>query len=529
MIPHKSIYPLWNRLSVLISLLVCFNAGAQIPTLIWQRPIGSTGDDYGYCISPTSDSGFILSGGVFYSNGDAHGYHGYGDMLLTKLTSSGAITWSKAFGGTGTEQAFSVVQTSDGGYIAAGGSTSSDGDFKINRGSYDLSIIKISASGVLLWSKTYGGSGTDYANNIIQTKDGGYLATGFTTSTDGDIKLNHGGQDVWVLKLNDTGSIEWQRTYGGTGNDYGSNTVQCAGGGYIIGCNADSANGDITFNHGVSDLWAVRINDTGTIIWQKTYGGSDYDAMSQILQIADKGFIMAGYTGSYDGDVTGYYGGYGDFWIVKTDSTGGIQWQKTYGGSGYDAANSVCIAKDSGYIVAGYTESSDQDVTDFIGTDDEWVIKISPQGTLLWQKALGGGSAAAALSVCPALKGGYATVGMTTSDNHDVSGKHGGNDGISDIWALKLDETPTAVNSLSKETPAIKVYPTVTNSDIHISLPPGYEQAVLILTNISGQQFSLPPSTGLERRLSLKNMQAGNYVVSIKNLNSIQSYNIIKL
>lgn len=511
------------------ALLFSSQAQAQVPSLSWQRPIGSTGDDFGYSIKPTTDSGFILSGGCFYYDGDAHGYHGYGDMLVAKLTATGSISWSKAFGGSGTEQAFGVIQTSDGGYAAAGGSNSADGDFKVNRGGYDVAVIKLSATGIIQWSKTYGGSNEDYAYNIIQTKDGGYLVTGFTLSTDGDVTHNSGKSDVWLLKLNDTGAIEWQKTYGGTADEYGTNSVQCANGGYIIGGTTASTDGDVTTNHGVNDFWAIRINDTGAIMWQKTYGGSDDDEVTQILQTPDKGYIMSGYATSYDGDVTGFYGGYGDFWVVKTDSVGSIQWEKTYGGSSYDIANSICVAKDSGYIVAGFTASSDQDVTDLTGEDDEWVIKIGNDGTLLWQKTLGGDSSAAALNVCPALKSGYATVGNTTSDNHDVSGKHGGNDGIADIWAVKLDETPTAVTNLNKENPVIKVYPTVTRGDVFISLPPGYEQATLMLTNISGQQFSLPASTGSERRLSLKNMPPGNYVISIRNVNSLQSYNIIKL
>lgn len=513
-----------------VLLLGSVRATAQAPVLEWQRPIGTTAFDYGYCINPTSDSGFIISGTVDAGDGDAEGYHGGGDILLAKLNASGVITWSKAFGGTGYEEGFCVIPTSDGGYIAAGETNSADGDFNFNRGIYDVYILKVSSSGTFQWSKTYGGSLFDYANNIIQTKDGGYLVTGSTASDDSDITFNHGQGDVWVLKLDDTGAIEWQKTYGGSNDETGINAVECSSGGYIIGSSTISYDGEVTYNHGVHDFWAIRINDTGNIIWQKTYGGSDDDELSQILQISDKGFIMTGYTGSNDGDVTGFHGGFQDFWVVNTDSNGNILWQKTYGGSRSDMAYSICAAKDSGYIVAGVTESYDSDVTHLIGGGaDEWVIKISPHGKLLWQKTFGGDSIEWATSVCPALGKGYTTVGRTQSDDHDVSGKHGGKDGIPDIWAVKLDEIPVGVNNVSAEKADIKVYPTVTKNNITVSLPSGYEHAGMILTNMLGKEYSQPASSGLQRTISLKNIPAGNYILSIKNKNTIQSYTVIKI
>jgi len=195
-------------------------------------------------------------------------------------------------------------------------------------------------------------------------------------STDGDVNGNHGDADYWIVKLNSTGNIMWQKSYGGSSADYAESIKQTTDGGYIIAGFSESTDGDVTENYGYADYWIVKLNSTGNIMWQKSYGGSSRDEAFSIQQTSDGGYIVAGYSESTDGDVTGNYSEY-DYWVVKLNSTGNIMWQKCLGGSGTDWAFSIQKTADSGYIVAGRSHSTDGDVTGHHGDADFWVVKLS--------------------------------------------------------------------------------------------------------------------------------------------------------
>jgi hypothetical protein len=200
---------------------------------------------------------------------------------------------------------------------------------------------------------------------------------GYTNSNDGDVTGNHGSNDFWVVKLNSTGVLQWQKTLGGSGSDKATSVQQTADGGYIVAGYTNSTNGDVTGNHGSNDFWVVKLNSTGLLQWQKTYGGNSSDVAYSIQQTTDFGYIVAGCTNSNNGDVTGYHGTM-DYWVTKLDSAGILQWQKTLGGYDYEAANSIQQTADGGYIVAGWTYSTNGDVTGYHGNVDFWVVKLAP-------------------------------------------------------------------------------------------------------------------------------------------------------
>lgn len=260
------------------------------------------------------------------------------------------IEWQKSFGGSGVDRAHSVRQTTDGGYIVAGFSNSNDGDVTGNHGADDYWIIKLSHTGEMEWQKSYGGSYSDIAYSIQQTSDGGYIVVGISKSDDGDVIENYGYYDVWVLKLNSTGYIEWQKCYGGSHDDVAYSIQQTIDGGYIFAGGSSSNDVDVTENQGVLDFWIVKLNSAGNMEWQKSYGGSENDFAQSIQQTADGGFIAAGRSSSNDGDVTGNHGS-DDYWIIKLNISGNMEWQKSFGGSGSDVANSIQQTTDGGYIV----------------------------------------------------------------------------------------------------------------------------------------------------------------------------------
>ena len=309
------------------------------------------------------------------------GNHGNFDFWVVKIDCVGNIQWQKCLGGSGYDEANSIRQTADGGYIVAGITNSSDGNVSGNHGSEDFWVVKIDSVGNIQWQKCLGGSSYDEANSIRQTADGGYIVAGITNSSDGNVSGNHGHEDFWVVKIDNVGNIEWQKCLGGSSYDLAFSVQQTIDEGYIIAGITNSNDGNVSGNHGHEDFWVVKIDNVGDIQWQKCLGGSNNDDAISIQQTPDKGYIVAGLTYSNDGDVSGNHGD-ADSWLVKIDSTGNIQWQKCLGGSGYDDSWSAKHTAGRGYIAAGLTFSNDGDVNGNHGNGDVWVVKInSPPST----------------------------------------------------------------------------------------------------------------------------------------------------
>ena len=313
-----------NLLITLSLFLTSIYLAAQSQSIEWQTSLGGTGSDNATSIQQTTDGGYIVAGRAQSTDGDVTGNHGQAsDYWVVKLTSTGAITWQKSLGGTDVDFAIFIQQTTDGGYIVAGFSYSTDGDVTGNHGQADYWVVKLSSTGAITWQKSLGGTGGDFANSIQQTTDGGYIVAGFSNSTNGDVTGNHGSTDYWVVKLDSIGTIIWQKSLGGSGEDFGSSIQQTADGGYIVEGYSSSTDGDVTGNHGLYDSWVVKLDNVGTISWQKSLGGTVDDKSGFIQQTTDGGYIFAGRSQSTDGDVTGNHGSY-DYWVVKLSSTVGI-------------------------------------------------------------------------------------------------------------------------------------------------------------------------------------------------------------
>jgi hypothetical protein len=409
--------------SILLFKLTSF---AQAPAIEWQKTYGNEGWEEANCIQKTSDGGYIIAGEVTGGNG--------GGFLIIKINNAGVLQWQKRYGGTtARETAYSIQQTTDGGYIVAGETSSTDGDVTGNHGMMDFWVIKINSVGTLQWQKTLGGTQDDIAYSVQQTTDGGYVVAGRTSSVDGDITSFHGNEitDYWVVKLNSLGVLQWQKTLGGTSTDEAHSIQQTEDGGYIITGEAISSDGDLLGNKS-GGAWVVKISDLGVIQWQKTLEKIIYHATYgySIQQTTDGGYIMAGQTQSVD------YLSW-DYYVVKMDSSGTVEWQKSFGGTLDDKAYSVKQTIDGGYIVAGSTRSTGGDVSGNHGVDDYWLIKLNSVGALVWQKALGGTLIDVANSVLQTNDGGYIVAGYSKSNNGDVTN----NIGVSRFWIVKLTST----------------------------------------------------------------------------------------
>jgi uncharacterized delta-60 repeat protein len=311
---------------------------------------------------------------------------GLNDFWVLKLDSKGTVQWQNTYGGPNEDTASSVQQTSDHGYIVAGTTRS------FGAGYNDFWVLKLDPTGSIVWQRTYGGGlGDDDLTSIQQTKDGGYIVAGYTNNLG-----PAGGWDFLVFKLDPAGGVVWQKTYGGTGKDMATTAKQTKDGGYIIGGFSES------FGTGKPDFWVVKVNPTGGVVWQKAYGGTGTDQVQSIQQTRDGGYIVAGYTWSFGA------GGM-DVWILKLNSAGSVVWQKAYGGTGDDIAYSVQQTRDGGYIVAGSTTSFN------VGYADVWVLKLNLIGNIQWEMTYGGGADDGAASVQQTRDSGYIVAGSTNS------------------------------------------------------------------------------------------------------------------
>ncbi|MBU0764611.1 MAG: T9SS type A sorting domain-containing protein [Bacteroidetes bacterium] len=407
------------------------------PNIEWQKCLGGQVDDYGLHGIQTADGGYIVTGAAYSNDGDITGNNGDTDFWTAKLNATGVIQWEKNFGGSGTEQANRMRQTSDGGFVMAGAASSADGDISAPIGNFDYWIVKLDNAGNFLWEKSYGGTMSDQANDIIETSDGGLLIAGFSYSGDGDVSVNQGAEDVWIVKTDAAGTIQWEKSYGGSASDVANSVVQTADGGYIIAGYSNSNDGDISAPKGDYDYWVVKTDAAGVLQWEKSLGGTSDDWGNAIVEAFDGGFIVTGSSPSDDGDVTGAHGNY-DTWTVKLTDPGVLSWETNLGGAGDDRSYGITATTDNGCVFTGISDMADGDVTGIQGSYDIWTAKLDAAGSIEWQRSLGGPDMDYCGSVVQAADGGFLLTGYTYSDNGDVSGLHGPW-GASDYWVVKLE------------------------------------------------------------------------------------------
>ena len=377
--------------------------------------------------------------------------------LTATFAQNPAILWQKTIGGNAGDYSVAFEPTSDGGYIMGGYSSSNaSGDKTENsNGGTDIWIVKINATGNIQWQNTIGGSGEDFLLSIKQTTDGGYiLGASSDSNISGDKTENsRGGLDYWIIKLNSTGSITWQKTYGGNQPDFEVFVVQTTDGGYFAGGYSDSnISGDKTDpSNGQRDFWALKLDTTGNIVWQNSIGGALVDRAAAVsFQTADGGFLMCGQsTSNSGGDKTENSRGGNDYWIVKLGANGTVLWDKTIGGSGADILRDVVQTTDGGFLLGGYSTSnvSGDKTENSRGDFDYWILKLNSTGNLVWQKTIGGSGVDYPRDVKQLADGNFMIAGWS---NSNISGdKTVISQGGYDFWLVKLDTNGNIISQNS--------------------------------------------------------------------------------
>ena len=367
---------------------------------MWQHTYGGTNDERAYSVIQTSDGGFALAGFTYYIDSETS------DFYLVKTDGSGNLEWNQTYGGAGFDVARSVIQTSDGGYALAGDTTSfgnDSSDFLC----YDFWLVKTDANGNMMWNKTYGYSlffenGTEYsgsmAQSVVQTSDGGYALAGRTYA------IGAGLADFYLVKTDAIGNMIWNQTYGGIENDYLFSMVQTSDGGYALAGYTES------FGAGDLDYWLVKTDSDGNMMWNQTYGGTGYDEAVSMVQTSDDGYVLVGWGNSFED---------GNVWLVKTDVSGNMMWNRTHGRPSSEtsqlSAQSVVETSDGGYALTG------------IGDYDFWLIKTDSNGDILFFQTYAGtqlysGYTQVDIACCliETSDGDYALAGYTLSHKEGV-------------------------------------------------------------------------------------------------------------
>lgn len=518
MIKHAS------SLALCCGLVVASATGQVAPAIEWQQCFGGTGIDRATDIRSTSDGGFVCVAYAGSTDGDVSVNQGEFDFWILKFDATGALQWERTLGGSGTDWARSVHQTADGGYVIAGMSESNDGDVTGNQGDLDMWVVKVDADGDLEWQRSLGGSAPDRAMCVRPTTDGGYVVVGETFSSNGDVSGHHGLYDAWAVKLDAAGVLQWQNALGGSNYDFAYSVVQAEDGGYVLAGSTGSTNGDVSGNHGgLYDAWVVKLNAAGTLVWQTTLGGSEWDDVRSIVKDTDGGFFLAGTTGSQDGDAVPGTNGSDDLWLVKIDATGDLLWQQAFGGSQSDKANAVHRTADGGCVAVGEACSADGDVTGIHGVCDAWVVRVDAAGGLLWQRTLGGSATDHGTAIMPRSDGGLLLAGHTESNDHDVSGNHG----LVDGWLVKLEGASPTQGVGTTNTMDILITVDAGGRQATITSGRALHDATLTLVDLMGRTVLTDRMDGSVHTIRWGALRAGCYVLRLASEEGVHERRVV--
>jgi len=512
-------------LTAIVFLAGMSHLHAQAPTIQWEKTYGGSKVEGANYIQQTRDGGYIYSGYSNSMDGDVTGGHGDADCWIVKVDALGSIQWERSLGGTGFDQGDQIKEDINGGYIVAAYTVSHNGDVTGSVGGGDGWVIKLDDTGGIVWETAMGSTGFDFFDAISNTIDSGYIAVGGAGGGNGDISGFHGGgEDLWVVKFTKTGTVSWNKVYGGAGYEIGFDLVPTTDNGCYIMALADSNDGDVSgFHGGIEDGWLVRLNDTGGIVWAKTYGGSGDDKALSITKTPSGNYILAGYSNSSDGDIANSHGGY-DYWAISVDDTGRLLWKNCYGRTHDDVAFSNAAPFDGGAIIGGYASLSDREVTGNHGMADYWVVKVNDTGAIVWEQSFGGSLGDSVYAVIQTADSGFALTGTTASSNGDVTANHG----HSDLWTVKLNKSATTSVNLIAANNAIQVYPTLTGGIVHIVMPQGYEHAAINMVDVTGNQCgNIPATSGLNRTVNISNVPAGMYLLQVVNGREVNTYKVV--
>ncbi|MBA3647316.1 MAG: T9SS type A sorting domain-containing protein [Chitinophagales bacterium] len=504
-----------NFFLFLLILPFIFNNGlAQVPSIAWQKTFGGSGNDIMQDIYPTSDGNYIMLGLTSANDGDVNcetkGKH---DTWVVKMDPAGTILWQHCYGGTKEEgnPNSKIIQTSDGGYLFETETWSNDVDVVGHHDLSDAWTVKLDSIGNIQWSRSYGGYNWDVPRNILELPGHQYLIMSRSTSSDGDVppSIDSSDFDAWIFIVDSIGNILTNKIYGGTGNDDLYTAIFNSDGNLSLFGLTSSNDGDLAgMNVDSTEGWMLKIDLSGNILSNHVYGGAYTQSFLDAITTEDAGYLAVGESNNPAPVNFGSYHGEADFWAVKLDSIGNIQWQGLYGGSANETFRRVKKAFGTkGYFLAGTSTSIDGDVSapnPRIGRN-YWIAEINSEGTFDWGLALGGSQA----DYCYSITEDGICVGGTYSNDGDITDL----DGDADGWVVQLSY-PTAIHLNSELLNQVKIFPVPAQNIITVQSAERSNESTITVTNVCGKTiFSKRLSSG-QVQIDVSKWPAGIYYLS---------------
>ncbi|MFC7774004.1 T9SS type A sorting domain-containing protein [Flavobacterium sp. GCM10027622] len=532
------------------------SSSAQDQQVEYQSSLGGIRQEYLFDAIPTSDDGFLIAGSTTSNRTGNMTQANKGDLdyWVCKMDAHNNLLWQKTYGGSGMDLLQSVKATSDGGYILAGISTSGKNGDKLYacQGSTDYWIVKIDNAGGIQWQNTIGGNGQEKLSSIVQTADGGYAIAGSSSSAKSKPDANgviashlkkedsKGGLDFWMVKLEANGRVSWQKTLGGRFQDELKVIQPLANNEYLIGGYSNSPqSGDKTSNTiGLGDYWILKVDATGSIIWQQTLGGTGDDVLVSLMQTQDGGFIVGGNSGpesqssnnrkTQNSNKTKSNAKGTDLWVIKLDSEGVSDWQETFNFGTNDVFSTLTEDTDGTLLIGGFAQSELKNKGTGLriskekeGINDYIALKIDGKGKELWSQTIGSRGDEVLKKVIPTKDGGYLLAGTSNGEkSRDKNNKIGGND----YWIVKLKNTEK-----KKIEKILAAYPNPAVSSTNVSINFEYERGTATLYDINGRQLQVKQLNGeQEIPFALNNLPQGVYLINVSTNNGTQAVKILK-
>ncbi|PWH83055.1 T9SS C-terminal target domain-containing protein [Algibacter marinivivus] len=507
-----------------------FYANAQI---IWQNTIGGNSFDDVEDVIYTSDGGFLLVGvsesGISGDKSEAN--QGATDYWLVKTNNLGVVQWDKTFGGSGNDYPVTAIEALNGDFIIVGESDSNvSGDKSENsKGGYDFWIVRINSSGTKIWDKTFGGSDDEYAISVKETGTNDLIITGDSASNiSGDKSENSRGfTDVWTIKVTDTGTFIWDKTFGGDADEEVINVLLTSDGGYLLGVIAESGiSGDKTVNSSNNeDYWILKVSNTNTIDWQKSYGGTSNSVsiLSSLITTSDGGYLLAGDSDSNIGsEKTENTNGGSDLWFIKTDNIGNIQWQNTIGGSDDEYVPYGFEKPGGGYIFAAETLSNiSGDKTENSSSNDIWLVELDANGNIIADKTFGTNSTENPEQILQTNDGNYVVVSSIdelSGDNTEAP------NGDTDYWLFKVNKSTLSTSKLNNDL-ELNIYPNPTIN--HLNIASKNKINTIEIIDLTGKLISKIKSPN--KVIDISKLPIGVYIIKSYSKNGVTNKRVIKI
>ena len=513
-----------KTLLTLFLLSFSYNYLAQSP-IEWEFTAGGIDKDKGRELVLT-DGGVIVIGNSSSSEFGPNENQGEKDAVILKTDHDGNTLWQHTYGGSDEDVIWDIKETPDQGFIVVGYSKSNDGDLSQNNGGRDYWIFKIDSQGTLQWTKTYGGTNDDKALSVFVTEDGGIIVAGDSRSNDGDVSGHNGefNYDCWVIRLKANGSLIWEKNYGGSSNEYTASIIQLADEGYLLVSGTESEDFDVSNNYSGDDgedIWVVRIDDEGVIIWEKNFGGSGEDSPENVLKIDEENILICGRTTSSNYDFLNQEMGGNDGFIMQINSDGDLIWTNLLGGSGAERIKAIAHAADGvGYIFSGFSESSNGDVGENHGEWDAWLGRLSNSGELIWEQNYGGTDNDIAESIVVTQEGHVLFTGWTSSLDIDIEQ----NSGSEDLWVVCL-ESPfsTGISSVSNQM-VLSLFPNPCNEEVNIYTDEIIEE-IRVFNCLGAEVLKIE---GNVSKINLENLTPGIHHIEVSFSNTKEILKLVK-